>query len=91
MNHSFNVKLATKLNSVDKSVLLTGFLEIKIDWVECSAKTLSKLFPYFSPSKIQKMLNSLEKDGYLISSFSGYKPSFDRTKSYKLTKKSLEV
>ncbi len=90
MNHSFNVKLATKLNSVDKSVLLTGFLEIKIDWVECSTKTLSKLFPYFSPNKIQKMLNSLEKDGYLISSFRS-ENNFDRTKSYQLTKKSLKV
>ena len=90
MNHEFNVELAKKTKSVDKAVLLTGFLGISNNWVECSTKTLSKVFPYFSPNKIQKMLKSLEKDGYLVSSFRSEK-NFDRTKSYKLTKKSLEV
>ena len=90
MNHEFNVELAKKTKSVDKAVLLNGFLCPNNDWVECSIKTIAKLYPYFSPSKIKKMLNSLEKDGYLISSFRSEK-NFDRTKSYKLTKKSLGV
>tara|TARA_R110002050_G_scaffold280033_1_gene426855 strand:+ start:332 stop:1054 length:723 start_codon:yes stop_codon:yes gene_type:complete len=101
MNHSFNVDIATRLNSVEKAVLIENIafwiIRNKANnknfydgeyWTYNSATAFSELFPYFKPSKIYKLLKSLESDG-ILKSGNYNKVAYDRTKWYTITDKSI--
>ena len=101
MNHSFNVEIATKLNSIEKAVLIENIafwiLKNKSNkkhfhknnyWTYNSATAFSELFPYFKAGKIAKMLKSLE-DEKIIKSDNFNKVAYDRTKWYTIIDKSI--
>ena len=101
MNHSFNVEIATRLNSVEKSVLIENIafwiLKNKSNekhyhdncyWTYNSANAFAELFPYFKAGKIAKMLKSLEDEG-ILKSGNFNKISYDRTKWYTIIDKSI--
>ena len=101
MNHSFNLDIATRLNSVEKAVLIENIalwiIRNKANnenfydgeyWTCNSATALSELLPYFKPSKIYKLLKSLESDG-ILKSANYNKVAYDRTKWYTITDKSI--
>ena len=101
MNHSFNVEIATRLNSVEKAVLIENIafwiLKNKSNekhyhenhyWTYNSANAFAELFPYFKAGKIAKMLKSLEDEG-ILKSGNFNKISYDRTKWYTIIDKSI--
>lgn len=95
MDHHFNVQVAVK-TSVEKAVLMKN-IEYWIDknkannkhnyegfyWTYNSCEAFSELFPYMSAKKISRLLNELEKDGY-IKTGNYNKKGYDRTKWYTL-------
>lgn len=101
MNHSFKVEIAEKYG-IEKAVLLENFYF----WIkknEANGKNMHEgkaytyntteafaiLFPYIKERKIAQILREMENiDGLLIS---GQFHSYDRTKSYTLTDKALEL
>lgn len=99
MEHSFNIKLATELESTEKAVLLKNidfwitknavnkkhFINGKY-WTYNSVSAFNKLFPYLKEKTITRCLKQLEEDGYLESSKLS-KDKRDRTKWYTLTEK----
>jgi len=101
LNHSFNVEIATKLNSIEKAVLIENIafwiLKNKSNkkhyhenhyWTYNSANAFSELFPYFKASKIYKLLKSLETDG-ILKSGNFNKIAYDRTKWFTIIDKSI--
>lgn len=94
--HHFKVEDAV-LHGVDKAVILSNlrfWLTKKRDsnthkydgyyWVYNTAKELAELFPYFTQSKIQRLLKQLEEDGVLL--VGNYnKVKYDRTRWYSLS------
>ena len=97
MNHSFNVEIATLLNSVEKAILIENIafwiLKNKSSkknfydghyWTYNSAEGFKELFPYWSRKKIQNKLKELENDGFLkVGCYN--KSAYDRTKWYTIT------
>lgn len=91
--HSFSIELAEKIG-VEKAVLMAN-IHYWLDWSFSHGKNahqgyhwtynsstgFAKLFPYWSANKIQKMLKSLEDDGYIITGCFN-KAGYDRTKWY---------
>ena len=91
--HSFNVGLAVEVG-VEKATLLCN-LEFWLDrnkanktnihdgfvWTFNSSRAFSELFPYWNSKKIQRMLNDLEADGYIMSGRFN-KSNYDQTKWY---------
>lgn len=59
-------------------------------WIYRSINHFSKVFPFFSKQKIHKLLKSLKDKDLIISCFCS-KDSFDRTLSYRLTQKALNL
>lgn len=93
--HHFRVEDAVSYG-VDKAVILSNlrfWLTKKRDskthsydgyyWVYNTAKELAELFPYFTQSKVQRLLKQLEEDGVLL--VGNYnKVKYDRTRWYSL-------
>ena len=101
MNHSFNVEIATRLNSVEKAVLIENIafwiLKNKTNeknyfkkhyWTYNSANAFAELFPYLKAIKIWKLLKSLENDN-ILKSGNFNKIAYDRTKWYTIIDKSI--
>jgi len=99
--HIFNVDIAV-IVGVQKAILLhhlmfwiqknqannTNYINEK-HWTYNSGKAFELLFPYFKKRAILRWLNELENDEYIISTSTHNKMSFDRTKWYSLTQKTL--
>lgn len=101
MNHSFNVEIAEKYG-VEKAVLLENFYF----WIKKNqankknmhdgkaytfntASAFAELFPYIKERQIAKLLREMESEDDLL--LSGQFNNYDRTKSYTLTDKALEM
>lgn len=94
--HHFRVEDAVSYG-VDKAVILSNlrfWLTKKRDsnthnydghyWVYNTAKELAEIFPYFTQSKVQRLLKQLEEDGVLL--VNNYnKVKYDRTRWYSLS------
>ena len=78
MNHSFNVHIAKELG-LNQSIIIQhlyywhlrneGNNKNYIDgryWTYNSVNGFSKLFPYLTEKQIRYTLNSLKKDGYIL-------------------------
>ena len=100
MNHTFNVEVA-KNTGVDGAIIIENIyywlLKNKANkkhyhdgfyWTYNSVKAFEELFPYWSVKQISRILNSLERDGYLKTG-NYNKLAYDRTKWYTLTEKTL--
>jgi len=101
LNHSFNVEIATILNSVEKAILIENIafwiLKNKSSkknfydghyWTYNSAEGFTELFPYWSRKKIQNKLKELENDGFLkVGCYN--KSAYDRTKWYTITNEKI--
>ena len=58
-------------------------------WVYNTAKELSEVLPYFTPSKVQRLLKQLESDGViLVGNYN--KVKYDRTRWYSLPEYSID-
>ena len=101
MNHSFNVEIA-KQYGIEKAVILENFYF----WIKKNqankknmhdgkaytfntASALAELFPYIKERQIAKLLREMESEDDLL--LSGQFNNYDRTKSYTLTDKALEM
>src|SRR4030042_5346722 len=93
MNHSFNTDIAIKIG-VDEAIIIENLaFWIKKNqannkhfhdnyfWTYNSERAFSELFPYWTRRQIQRILNSLENQGIIISGNYNKSP-FDRTKWY---------
>ena len=102
MNHSFNIHIAEKLG-LNQAIMIQhlyywhlrneGNNKNLIDgryWTYNSVNGFSKLFPYLTEKQIRYTLNSLKKDGYILTS-NHNKKAYDRTLWYALTKKGLSI
>lgn len=100
MNHSFNIKLATKYG-VEEAIIIENLAfwinknaannKNNIDgyyWTYNSSKAFKELFPYISEKKIQRILKKLE-ELKIVKSGNFNKSSYDRTKWYTITDKSI--
>lgn len=101
--HHFRVEDAVN-HGVDKAVILSNlrfWLSLNKDkkskphchdgyyWVYNSAKELATLFPYFTQSKVQRLLKQLEKDKViLVGNYN--KVKYDRTRWYSLPEYSID-
>lgn len=101
MNHSFNVEIA-KQYGIEKAVILENFYF----WIKKNqankknmhdgkaytfntASAFAELFPYIKERQIAKLLREMESEDDLL--LSGQFNNYDRTKSYTLTDKALEM
>ena len=101
MNHSFNVEIA-KQYGIEKAVILENFYF----WIKKNqankknmhdgkaytfntASAFAELFPYIKERQIAKLLREMECEDELL--LSGQFNNYDRTKSYTLTDKALEM
>ena len=100
--HHFNVEDA-KMYGVDKAVILSNLRfwlnlnkikDVKANkhdgyyWVYNTAKDLSDLLPYFTKSKVQRLLKQLEDDGViLVGNYN--KVKYDRTRWYSMPEYSI--
>jgi hypothetical protein len=101
MNHSFNVEIA-KQYGIEKAVILENFYF----WIKKNqankknmhdgkaytfntASAFAELFPYIKERQIAKLLREMESEDELL--LSGQFNNYDRTKSYTLTDKALEM
>jgi len=97
MNHSFNVT-AAKLYGVENAIIIENlYFWIEKNeanekhfyegdyWTYNSVKAFTKLFPYWTPRQIERILKSLEEKG-AVKTGNFNKLSYDRTKWYALTK-----
>jgi len=100
MNHSFNIKLATKYG-VEEAIIIENLAfwinknaannKNNIEgyyWTYNSSKAFKELFPYISEKKIQRILKKLE-ELKIVKSGNFNKSSYDRTKWYTITDKSI--
>ena len=100
MNHSFNIEVA-KNAGVDGAIVIENLyywlLKNKANkkhyhdgtyWTYNSIKAFEELFPYWSAKQLSRILNNLERDGF-IKTGNYNKAAYDRTKWYTLTEKSL--
>ena len=100
MNHSFNIELATKYG-IEEAIIIEHLAfwinknvannKNNIDgyyWTYNSSKAFKELFPYISEKKIQRVLKKLE-ELEIIKSGNYNKSSYDRTKWYTITDKSI--
>lgn len=89
--HSFEVKEAITLGSIEKALILKEVRRMavykvrvgKSPWVYYSASALSEKFPYMNGRTIERWLKQLVDDGYLVSQIKN-KHKYDQTKSYTL-------
>ena len=101
MNHSFNVEIA-KQYGIEKAVILENFYF----WIKKNqankknmhdgkaytfntASAFAELFPYIKERQIAQLLREMESEDDLL--LSGQFNNYDRTKSYTLTDKALEM
>jgi hypothetical protein len=100
MNHTFNVGIAID-HGVEAAILIENLAfwiaKNKANnknffdghyWTYNSAKAFSKLFPYWSNFKIQRLLVQLEAKG-IIQSANYNKVNYDRTKWYAIVDESI--
>lgn len=93
MNHSFDVDLAVQFG-IEEAIIIENlafwikknvannknFIEGKY-WTFNSARAFNELFPYMNPSKINRVLKKLEKDG-IIEIGNHNKAAYDKTSWY---------
>lgn len=100
-SHSFYVHEA-ELHGVEKAVILYNLrfwleknkandknLHDGYYWTYNSAKAFTVLFPYYTPSKIERLLRQMESDGLILSG-NYNKAGYDRTKWYSMPDFSIE-
>lgn len=93
--HSFDTDEAIK-HGVDKAIILSNIrfwleknkanqkhLHDDYCWTYNSSKAFAELFPYFSSSKIQRLLKELENDGIILTG-NYNKSAYDRTKWFSM-------
>lgn len=98
--HSFSIDDA-KEHGVEKAIILNNlrfWLEKNkandknayegFYWTYNSARAFAKLFPYFTPSKISRLLKQMETDGLILTG-NYNKHTYDRTKWYSLPEYSI--
>ena len=102
MNHSFDVSIAEQLG-LNQAIIIQhiyywhlrnegnnkNFINNRY-WTYNSITGFSKLFPYLSEKQIRYSLNTLKKDGYVITA-NHNKMGYDRTLWYAMTKKGLSL
>lgn len=101
-SHSFYVHEAEK-HGVEKAVILYNLrfwleknkandknLHDGYYWTYNSAKAFTVLFPYYTPSKVHRLLAQMEKDGLIVSG-NYNKAGYDRTKWYSMPEFSVET
>ncbi len=101
MNYAFNVDIAN-IVGVEKAVLIENIaFWIKKNkangrneregrfWTYNSSRAFAELFPFWTTSKIQRMLRTLEEDRYILSGTYN-KVQYDRTKWYTITDEYIE-
>ena len=101
MNHSFNVEIA-KQYGLEKAVILENFyfwikknqankknLHDGKAYTFNTASAFAELFPYIKERQIAKLLREMESEDDLL--LSGQFNNYDRTRSYTLTDKALEM
>jgi len=94
--HSFVLADVERYGSIEKALLVKEIRNMQIyklrnggqGWVYYSSAALSDKFPYMKKESIKRWLNELV-DAEVLESTIQNKVKFDRTKSYKLTDKSL--
>lgn len=100
--HTFNVSLASEVG-LNQAILLQhlyywhqinhkkkhNIKDGKV-WTYNTVDEFHAIFPYLTPRQISYAFSSLEKDGF-VETGNYNKASFDRTKWYTLTEKSLEL
>lgn len=93
MNHSFDVDLAVQFG-IEEAIIIENlafwikknvannqnFIDGKY-WTFNSARAFNELFPYMNPSKINRVLKKLEKDG-IIEIGNHNKAAYDKTSWY---------
>ena len=99
-SHSFSVSVAQQVG-VPGAILMQHFLFLQKSnisgdekwwekWVRRSAASIANTYPYWSAKQISAIIESLEKGGLSVSKIENQN-KYDRTKSYILTPKGLQV